>query len=581
MAKGGHNNWFGKALQSILLCLCIGTSVSLASSSGGFMVSLFVPYNIQPPRIETTTMESSFISKNAMVSWDISVTRDGVLVSENGTSVEAIFHYSNGSISTASIPYVLNSHLKYSTLATMNEGVVTVDLVGVFDSNWTSTNVKNALVYTYDFTVPSITATCITHTYLAQIPLVASFSKSVSSSIYVNNLIVGTINNVLSITQNILLQYGSNTINISVWDKAGNRASLIKTVLLDDFEYALAGTSTSDGLVKVLLTAGCVTENVGLTLNTSQTTLNTKDGSQLLSSLYDFKCTDKTGSIIPTISFINPVIIELPYLNLSQKALTIRYLDQTVSPSVWRADGITIISRDPVLQTIKAAVSHFTVFAVFGLNDYLNPVINWVKVNNTLLENEAYIPSIPHFELSAQDNASGDSGIMAISLALQDQAGVISSINLSLSNSANAIIDLNIPTASALVDGAYQLTAYVHDEAQHITTLNWALQVKSDTAISNFMIGPNPVNFKDSNLYFTFELSQPVNTQIKIFDVAGHLVKQLAMDSSALHSGHNLTSWDGRTESGEHVPAGLYLVYLVVDGGNGRSSSRVLLMVIK
>ena len=78
---------------------------------------------------------------------------------------------------------------------------------------------------------------------------------------------------------------------------------------------------------------------------------------------------------------------------------------------------------------------------------------------------------------------------------------------------------------------------------------------------------PNP--FSD-NTYFTFELRgviPPEEFKIKIFTVAGRLIKELA-PSSPLQIGFNKIYWDGKDEDGDEIANGLYFYKIISKSGD-------------
>jgi len=78
---------------------------------------------------------------------------------------------------------------------------------------------------------------------------------------------------------------------------------------------------------------------------------------------------------------------------------------------------------------------------------------------------------------------------------------------------------------------------------------------------------PNP--FSD-NTYFTFELRgviPPEEFKIKIFTVAGRLIKEL-MPSSLLQIGFNKIYWDGKDEDGDEIANGLYFYKIISKNGD-------------
>jgi hypothetical protein len=89
-----------------------------------------------------------------------------------------------------------------------------------------------------------------------------------------------------------------------------------------------------------------------------------------------------------------------------------------------------------------------------------------------------------------------------------------------------------------------------------------ALQV---TNVYNY---PNP--FRD-NTAFTFQHNypNPVNVKIKIYTVAGRLIKEI--ENKEINDKFVVINWSGKDEDGETLGNGVYIYKLTVDDGNGKS----------
>jgi hypothetical protein len=68
---------------------------------------------------------------------------------------------------------------------------------------------------------------------------------------------------------------------------------------------------------------------------------------------------------------------------------------------------------------------------------------------------------------------------------------------------------------------------------------------------------PNPFNPRTA---IDFSIRQASQVQLKIFDLTGRLVRTLI--DAELTAGHHQVIWDGKTESGHPVAAGVYLYRL-------------------
>jgi len=73
---------------------------------------------------------------------------------------------------------------------------------------------------------------------------------------------------------------------------------------------------------------------------------------------------------------------------------------------------------------------------------------------------------------------------------------------------------------------------------------------------------PNPFS---GDTYFTFELrgsNMPDEMSIRIFTVAGRLIKEIRPERSQLGLNFNRIKWDGRDEDGNEIANGVYIYKL-------------------
>jgi hypothetical protein len=73
---------------------------------------------------------------------------------------------------------------------------------------------------------------------------------------------------------------------------------------------------------------------------------------------------------------------------------------------------------------------------------------------------------------------------------------------------------------------------------------------------------PNPFN---SNTTITFDLMQPENLRLDIYDITGRLVKTL-IDDETWEAGHYNVQWNGKDEKGKEVSSGVY--FYKMEAGN-------------
>ncbi len=91
-----------------------------------------------------------------------------------------------------------------------------------------------------------------------------------------------------------------------------------------------------------------------------------------------------------------------------------------------------------------------------------------------------------------------------------------------------------------------------------------------ETKIINVYNYPNPFS-KDT--YFTFKLSQvPDELKIRIFTVAGRLVKEIIKHASDLNFDFNRIYWDGRDEDEDQLANGVYFYKITITKGDKKDN---------
>ncbi len=86
--------------------------------------------------------------------------------------------------------------------------------------------------------------------------------------------------------------------------------------------------------------------------------------------------------------------------------------------------------------------------------------------------------------------------------------------------------------------------------------------------ISNFLVYPNPIT-NDAGVWFTFNLSSSALVNLKVFTIAGRLVKTI--DDFYCRAGYNQKFWDGLDDSGQPLANGVYLVRAYCEKANART----------
>lgn len=140
------------------------------------------------------------------------------------------------------------------------------------------------------------------------------------------------------------------------------------------------------------------------------------------------------------------------------------------------------------------------------------------------------------------------------------------------------VVDFN-PTLS---DGEYDLKVLWKDAEGNIVDssgVNKYFQVSSEAQLLYVYNYPNPTS---GETYFTFKLTQiPENISIKIFTIAGRLIKEIDIPSSELKFDFNKIYWDGKDEDGDPIANGVYIYKVIMQAGETTQDITQKLAVVK
>ncbi len=134
----------------------------------------------------------------------------------------------------------------------------------------------------------------------------------------------------------------------------------------------------------------------------------------------------------------------------------------------------------------------------------------------------------------------------------------------------------------SLTDGEHTLRVYgknIIGNIENSPGYEKVFNVSNKMNIMQVYNYPNP--FKDNTL-FTFKLSQvPDEFRIKIYTVAGRMIKELKRLSSELKYDFNQIPWDGRDEDGNLVANGVYLYRIQVKKGDKQLALTQKLAIVR
>jgi hypothetical protein len=120
-----------------------------------------------------------------------------------------------------------------------------------------------------------------------------------------------------------------------------------------------------------------------------------------------------------------------------------------------------------------------------------------------------------------------------------------------------------------LAEGQHMLRVVARDVTTNFEDSTWVEKrflVSNEVKIIDVYNYPNPVA---ENTYFTFKLTQiPDELKIKIYTVAGRLVKEIEKRSGDLKFDFNRLFWDGKDQDGDFLANGVYFYKIILKKGN-------------
>ncbi|MFZ2322772.1 MAG: C25 family cysteine peptidase [Ignavibacteriaceae bacterium] len=156
----------------------------------------------------------------------------------------------------------------------------------------------------------------------------------------------------------------------------------------------------------------------------------------------------------------------------------------------------------------------------------------------------------------------------------------LSSDILNFADSSNRIVSYKINPE--LSNGDHIFTIFGRDRYGNINpdeSIKRLFTVNNNLSLLNVYNYPNP--FSDQT-FFTFKLTQiPDELEIRIFTIAGRLIKIIKQTASQLNFDFNKIAWNGRDEEGDAVASGVYLYKVILKKSNETKSIIQKLAVIR
>lgn len=201
----------------------------------------------------------------------------------------------------------------------------------------------------------------------------------------------------------------------------------------------------------------------------------------------------------------------------------------------------------------------------FVARDSVNPGFN-ITFDGKEIINGDIIAKKPHIQITLEDNSPMPLDTSFFTLIYDNVPMNFSRSDLQKSYSPYPNSKFVIDWRPTLTKGRHTLDVLAKDASGNFfdTTYHRSIfYVYDENDIALIYNYPNP--FSD-NTHFTFELrgsQKPDELSIKIYTVAGRLIKDLKIPYTDYNIGFNKILWDGRDQDGDDIANGLY-IYKVI-----------------
>jgi flagellar hook assembly protein FlgD len=91
------------------------------------------------------------------------------------------------------------------------------------------------------------------------------------------------------------------------------------------------------------------------------------------------------------------------------------------------------------------------------------------------------------------------------------------------------------------------------------------LNVSTENRIEELYNYPNPFAGETSFTFLLTGVEPPRDLRVKIYTVAGRLIRVLEFPASSMRIGYNALKWDGRDEDGDELANGVYFYKVIAE----------------
>lgn len=157
--------------------------------------------------------------------------------------------------------------------------------------------------------------------------------------------------------------------------------------------------------------------------------------------------------------------------------------------------------------------------------------------------------------------------------------GSIKNPNLDIIFPTNKSLQATVIYKPTLEDGMHDFMFVAYDKSgNYADTSRYLLTVNPDMKIYNLNTYPNPMKCQTNFIFNLSGSNLPNYCKIKIFTVAGRLVKTINFVPNV---GYNQIPWEGRDDDGDYMANGVYLYKLIIEGNSKKETAIQKLVILK
>ncbi len=207
-------------------------------------------------------------------------------------------------------------------------------------------------------------------------------------------------------------------------------------------------------------------------------------------------------------------------------------------------------------------------------SDTSHPSLNVTFDGINILDGD-YVSSNPKIKIELSDNSLVPiTDTSVVSIFLNGKPVYYSSNQSDISYSFNSSNPKYIVTYTPILqDGEYILRILGKNSIGAVADssgYNKSFTILGEPKLLNVYNYPNPFS---KETYFTFKLTQvPDELKIRIFTVAGRLVKEIDKNASELNYDFNKIYWDGRDQDGDQLANGVYFYKITLIKGDKKDN---------